>query len=206
MKLFKYIIVHNILLFGLFTALVFLPGPVSAKVGVGIGAGEVRLTEPVIPGGIYTLPILRVFNTGDEITTYGMGIAYQQGYTELRPSKEWFNFSPNTFTIEPIKGQDISITMVVPVKAEPGDYFAYIESGPIKSNEPGTSVGIAVGEKVYFTIIPANIWQALMYRISSFFNTYSPWSWTSLILILLIIIVVLFRKFFSFQFAINKKE
>ena len=57
-----------------------------AKVGVGMGAGEVRVTESIRPGGIYTLPELRVFNTGDETTTYGMNIAYHQDNHQLRPA------------------------------------------------------------------------------------------------------------------------
>lgn len=177
---------------------------VSAKIGVGMGAGEVRLTEGVKPGGIYALPNLRVFNTGDEITTYGFGVAYHQENPQLRPRKEWFTFNPETFTLEAGKSQEVSITMTVPVKAEPGDYFAFLESGPVASNKPGTSVGVAVATKLFFTVIPANIFQAITYRVSSFFSANSPWSYIGLGIILFIIVFFLFRKFFSFNIGVRK--
>lgn len=176
----------------------------SAKIGVGMGAGEVRLTEPVKPGGFYTLPSLRIFNTGDEITTYGMRVTYHQENPQLRPRKSWFIFKPETFTLEAGKSHEVSITMVVPVKAEPGDYFAFLESGPVASNQPGTSVGVAVATKLFFTVVPANIFQAVIYRTSSFFSAYSPWSYVGLGVALFILAVFLFRKFFSFNIGVRK--
>lgn len=192
-----------------FTALILFSLYMSiayAKVGVGMGAGEIRLTEDVKPGGIYTLPSLRVFNTGDEVTTYGMGVAYHQEHLELRPQKAWFSFSPATFTLEPEKSQEVLITMTIPVKAEPGDYFAFIESGPVPSNAPGTSVGVAVGTRLFLTVVPANIFQAITYRTSSFFSTYSPWTYIGLGIVLFIILILLFRKFFSFNIGVRNKR
>lgn len=177
----------------------------SAKVGVGMGAGEIRVDEPVKLGGIYELPSVRIFNTGDEVTTYGMNVAFHQDYHQLRPAKEWFSFSPATFTINPGESQEVLITMIVPLKGEPGDYFAFIESGPVPTNAPGTSVGVAVATKLFFTLVPANIFQAISFRVSSFFETYSPWSWGGLGLIALIILVMFFRKFFSFNVAVRKQ-
>lgn len=205
MRLFKYISPSVVLLTLVLSAfLFFFAFSVSAKVGVGMGAGEVRLTEPIKPGGIYSLPSLRVFNTGDEITTYGFGVAYHQENPQLRPRKEWFTFNPEIFTLEAGKSQEVSITMTVPVKAKPGDYFAFLESGPVASNKPGTSVGVAVATKLFFTVIPANIFQAVIYRVSSFFNTNSPWSYVGLGVVLFIIAVFLFRKFFSFNIGVRK--
>ncbi len=125
-------------------SLLFVSHDLLAKVGVGMGAGEVRVTEPIKPGGIYTLPSLRVFNTGDETTTYGMNIAYHQDNPELRPEKSWFTFKPATFTVEPGESQEIEITMFVPVKTDPGEYFAFLEGGPVSTGGAGTSVGVAV--------------------------------------------------------------
>ena len=177
----------------------------SAKIGVGMGAGEIRLTEPVKPGGIYDLPNLRIFNTGDQVTTYGMDIAYHQDHPELRPAQSWFSFNPATFTLEAGNSQEVHVTMIVPVGAKPGDYFAFIESGPVASNAPGTSVGVAVAAKLFFTVVPASIWQAIGYRVSAFFDAYSPWSWGGLGLTVLIVLIVIFRKFFSFNIAVRKQ-
>jgi hypothetical protein len=123
-----------------------------AKVGVGMGAGEIRVTESIKPGGIYSLPSLRVFNTGDETTTYGMNVAYHQDNPQLRPKKSWFTFTPATFTIEPGESQEVEIAMFVPVKTDPGEYFAFLESGPVDMGGPGTSVGVAVATKLYFEL------------------------------------------------------
>lgn len=176
-----------------------------AKVGVGMGAGEIRVDEPVKLGGIYELPSVRIFNTGDEVTTYGMGIAFHQDHHELRPAKEWFSFNPATFTISPGESQEVSVTMIIPLKAEPGDYFAFVESGPVPTNAPGTAVGVAVATKLYFTLVPANIFQAISFRISSFFETYSPWSWGALGFIMLVVLFMIVRRFFSFNIAVRKQ-
>ena len=193
------------LAFALVGFLFFSYSIASAKVGVGMGAGEIRVNEPVKLGGIYELPSVRIFNTGDETTTYGMNVAFHQDYHQLRPAKEWFSFNPATFTLEPGKSQEVSITMIVPLKGEPGDYFAFIESGPVPTNAPGTSVGVAVATKLFFTLVPANLFQAIGFRVSSFFETYSPWSWGGFAFIVIATLFFLFRKFFSFNVAMRKK-
>ncbi len=183
----------------------FLPvSEVFGKVGVGMGAGEIHVTESIKPGGIYTLPSLRVFNTGDETTTYGMDVAYHQDHPELRPGKEWFSFSPPTFTIEPGQSQEVKVTMLVPVKTVPGDYFAFVESGPVAENGPGTSVGVAVATKLYFTVVYTNLWQAVTYRLAAFFATYSPWSWIGLGLVLVFGASYIFIRFFSFNVSLKR--
>lgn len=177
-----------------------------AKVGVGMGAGEIRVTESIKPGGIYSLPSLRVFNTGDETTTYGMNIAYHQDNPQLRPGKSWFTFTPATFTIEPGASQEVQVAMFVPVKTDPGEYFAFLESGPVSEGGAGTSVGVAVATKLYFTVIHANMWEAITYRLSTFLTTYAPWSWIALGLIIILIAGVLFTRFFSLNISVRKEK
>jgi hypothetical protein len=200
----------NITLFGLsvfilFASVVVLtPLTVFGKIGVGMGAGEIRVTESIKPGGIYTLPSLRIFNTGDETTTYGMDVAYHQDHPELRPSQDWFTFNPPTFTVEPGQSQEVEVTMLVPVKTTPGDYFAFVESGPVAGNGPGTSVGVAVATKLYFTVVYANVWQAITYRVVAFFNAYSPLSWIGLALLSVVFLGVVFARFFSLNISFRK--
>lgn len=204
MNSFKRTSAGALVLVVLFGAALLFAQTALARVGVGMGTGEIRLTEPVKPGGIYPLPKLRIFNTGDERTTYGMDVSYHVEHLELRPRKEWFTFSPATFTLDAGKSQEISITMTVPIKAEPGAYFIFLESGPVVSNKPGTSVGIAVATKLFFTVVPANIFQAILFRTSSFFKTYAPWSWVGLIVLLAAVLLTLIRRFFSFNIAVRK--
>ncbi len=179
---------------------------VLSKVGVGMGAGEVRVTEDIKPGGIYSLPNLRIFNTGDEVTTYGMNVAYHQDYHQIRPAKDWFSFEPATFTLDPGESQEVLIVMTVPVKVEQGDYFAFLESGPVATHEAGTSVGVAVATKLYFTVVPANIWQAISHRIEAFFSTNAPWSWVVLWTVVILVVLSVFVRFFSLNISLRKKS
>lgn len=188
----------------LLLAVLLLPVLVLAKVGVGMGAGEIRIDEEIKLGGIYEIPSVRIFNTGDETTTYGMGIAFHQDMHQLRPQKEWFTFTPATFTLEPNESELVKVVMTVPLKGEPGDYFAFIESGPVPTNEVGTSVGVAVATKLYFTLVPANFFQAVTHRVSSLFENYAPWSWIGLGLIAFIILITIVRRFFSFNVTMRK--
>jgi hypothetical protein len=180
----------------------------SAKIGVGMGAGEIRVTEDIKPGGIYSLPSLRVFNTGDETTTYAMNVAYHQDNPQFRPAKDWFDFEPATFTLEPGQSEEIFVSMTVPVKATPGEYFAFLESGPVQTQAEGTSVGVAVATKLYFTIVPANLWQAFLYRTTAFMQTYAPWTWVGLGVSVFLLTIFVFTRFFSLNisFRSNKKE
>lgn len=59
-----------------FVVLLFVPFGVLARVGVGIGTGEIRMAEDLKPGGFYELPILSIFNTGTEPGEYQVSIAY----------------------------------------------------------------------------------------------------------------------------------
>lgn len=177
---------------------------IEAKVGVGMGAGEIRVQEDIKLGGLYELPSVRIFNTGDEVTTYTMNVAYHQDRHELRPGKDWFSFSPREFTLEPNQSQEVRVSMSIPLQGKPGDYFAFIESGPISKNEAGTSVGIAVATKLFFTVIPANIFQAIGFRVETFFEIYSPWSWIVVGVVGFIVLVVVLRRFISFNISVRK--
>lgn len=182
-----------------------LPLAVFARVGVGIGGGEIRVEEALKPGGIYELPSLQVRNTGDEPSFYGLGTAYHVERTELRIPKEWFTFNPPKFYLEPGQSQRVAIKLTLPVKAQPGEYFCYVEAFPVAEAGPGTTVGIAVGAKLFFTVVPANFWQAVTFRVSSFWQTYSPWTWIILAMVLATIIIVFLKKHFAFQFGVRKR-
>lgn len=184
----------------------FLPLAVSAKIGVGIGSGEIKMDKPLKAGGIYELSSLQVRNTGDEPSYYGLGTGYHVERTEIRIPREWLAFSPDKFFLEPGKSQLVAIKLTLPLKAQPGDYFAYVEAFPIaEPGAGGATMGIAVGAKLFFTVVPANIFQAVIFRVSSFWNAYSPWTWVVLGMALTAIIIVLFKKKFAFQIGVKKK-
>lgn len=176
-----------------------------AGIGVGVNLGKIEIDEPLKPGGIYNFPSIGVINTGDEPGDYELEITYHQDQPQLRPAQEWFSFNPSSFHLEPGQSQSVAIKLNLPVKTKPGDYFAYLEAHPVIKAGPGTTIGVAAATKTYFTIVPANIWQAICYKISSFFTIYAPWTYIVLAIVIAAIIIVIFRKFFAFKIAIRKK-
>ena len=139
---------------------------VVASIGVGVGTGKIQVDEKLKPGTIYQLPALGVLNTGDEESDYEVIISYHEKQPELKPQNEWFDFSPQKFHLEPGKIQNVSIKLNLPIKAEPGQYFAYLEAHPVKSSPAQTTtIGIAAATKLYFEITPGNIFSGIYYKI-----------------------------------------
>lgn len=188
-------------------AILIFPAAVFARIGVGIGSGEIKMDKPLKAGGIYELPSLPVRNTGDEPSFYGLGTGYHVERTELRILKEWLTFSPDKFYLEPGQQQPVAIKLTLPLKTPPGNYFAYIEAFPVaaESESGGATMGIAVGAKLFFTVVPANFWQAVTFRVGSFWKMYSPWTWVVLGMVLAATLIVLFKKNFAFQVGVKKK-
>ncbi len=176
------------------------------KLGVGVGAGKIKVDKDLKPGGVYNLPSVPVLNTGDEPADYGMEIAYHEKQSQFRPSKSWFEFIPSQFHLEPGKIKSVKIKLTLPVKARPGDYFAYLEAHPIQEETGGATIGIAAATKLYFTIVPTNIFSAVFWRLKSLYEIYYPWPPIVLILIIGAVAVVLFRKHFRFNVSIRKKK
>ena len=176
-----------------------------ARIGVGVNLGKIEIDEPLKPGGIYNFPSLGVINTGDEPGDYEVEATYHQDQPQLRPAQEWFSFSPSSFHLEAGQSQSVAVKLSLPMKVRPGDYFCYLEAHPIVKAGPGTTIGVAAATKTYFSIIPANIWQAMYYKTSSFFTIYAPWTYVVLAVLIAAIIIAIFKKFFAFQIGIRKK-
>lgn len=179
---------------------------VQARVGVGVATGKIQLNEALKPGIVYDLPPLTVLNTGDEAHSYEVTIQYYETQDQLKPVADWFKFSPQTFNLEPGAGQAVNITITVPVKVQPGDYFAFLEGRPAKVASAETQVNVAAAAKLYFTIAPANFFQGLYYRTMSFIQRSAPWSYIVLVVVLLAAFIVLFKKYFTFNIGIGRKQ
>jgi len=202
MNVKKFVIFFLIIVVGIF------PFVVCARIGVGVTTGKIEVHQLLKPGEIYELPSLGVFNNGDESGDYEVEITYHSQQPQHRPAKEWFSFSPSLFSLEPGGSKAVAIKLTLPLETEPGDYFAYLEAHPVVKAGPGTTIGIAAAAKLYFKVVPANIWQAIGYRISSFFSAYSPWSWVVLAVLLGATMIIILKKYFAFQIGIKirKKE
>lgn len=189
------------LLFVLFTPLVAF-----ARIGVGVGTGKIVVEQKLKPGIIYQLPPLTVVNTGDEPSDYGVGISYFQNQKQLMPDEGWFIFSPKTFHLDPGKVQVVDIKLNLPVNAKPGDYFAYVEGHPAKKVKSGvTSIGVAAAAKLYFTVVPANLFQAIYYKVTSFWTLYQPWTNGAAILIGIVALILLMNRFLHIEINLKKK-
>lgn len=180
-----------------------LPTMVLARIGVGVGIGKIEVDKPVKPGGVYDLTSLVVLNTGDESSNYEITVAYQSEQPEFRPASEWFSFSPSTFYLKPGEVQSVGVKLTLPVKAKPGNYFAYLQGQPAKkiNTAGGASIGVAAATKLYFTVIPSNIFQGIYYRFISLYSRYSPWDTIVLSVIFVSVVIRFLSKKFKFQIA-----
>jgi len=190
-----------------FTAVVIAvscPSPSRASVGVGIGTGKIVIQQPLRPGSIYTLPAIPVLNTGDEPSEYGISIEHQQDQPQLVPSSDWFMFRPATFQLAPQQSQVISVTLSLPIKMRPGDYFAYIEAHPVMKDVAGQArIGVAAATKLYFSVAPANALQGLFYAVAARWVRLGSWPYLVLIVLAAGACVVIFRRYFHLSVRVK---
>lgn len=189
------------------SAIVFAwPSLSLADVGVGVGSGRVTVQEPLKPGGTYDLPSIPVLNTGDEPGNYEMAIEYHEGQAQHKPERSWFSFTPPVFPLDPGRSQVVKISIRLPVKTEPGEYFAYLEARPITIDEAGKSrVNVAAAAKLFFTVEPANIFQGMYFFVLSFLTRYAPWTYVVLAVIAAAAALSILRRYVSFNVGIKKK-
>jgi len=179
-----------------------LPVLVFGRIGVGVGIGKIQIDKPLKAGGIYDLPVLPVLNTGDEPGEYGVSVEYQEDVSQMRPAREWFQFEPQSFHLEPGETKTVKVLLTLPPKTQPGDYFAYLEGHPVKTSVSGqTSIGVAAAAKLYFTVAPANIFQGIYYRFISLYSRYHPWDTIVLVVIFVILLLWFLSRKFKFQIA-----
>lgn len=179
-----------------------LPTVVFGRIGVGVGTGKIQIDEPLKAGGIYDLPALPVLNTGDEPGEYGVSVEYHEGVPQMRPSREWFYFDPQSFSLNAGEAKIVKVILTLPAKVQPGEYFAYLEGHPVKKSESGqTSIGVAAAAKLYFTVAPANIFQGIYYRFTSLYSRYQPWDTIALAVIFVTVLAWFIGKRFKIQIA-----
>ncbi|MCC7289658.1 hypothetical protein IT417_00160 [bacterium] len=182
-------------------------GNIFASIGVGVGTGKIVVEEKLKPGIIYKLPQIAVLNTGDEEGDYTVSVTYHEQQPEQKPAAEWFSFSPSQFHLKPNESQVVEITLDVPLKVVPGDYFAYLEASPVKKvNGEGSTVGIAAASKLYFVVDPANVVMGVYYRAVSLWNLYAPWPQRVSILLGAGVGMLLFKKYFNIEIKAKKSD
>lgn len=189
--------------------LLFMLSPlkVFANVGVGVATGKIVVDESLKAGMIYELPPLTVVNTGSVATNYVVDVSYQENQPQNRPQREWIVYTPETFHLDPGKSQAVSIKLHLPVNAEPGEYFAYLEGRPNNEIKEGkTKVGIAAASKLYFTVEASNIWSGIYHRLRSLWTEYAPWPKIIFFGVSTVIGILVTKNLFNIQISIKKKS
>lgn len=200
-------IIFFVLLFFLLIFSCFSPPYSKARIGVGVGTGQIVVDQKLKSGMVYQLPSIAVINTGDEESDYVLDISYNQKQSEFQPPNNWFSFKPDQFHLKPGAVQNVDTTLSLPLKTVPGNYFAYVEAHPIQKGQNGsTSISIAAASKLYFTIAPSGLVQGVYYKAVSFWTRYTPWTNIIASLIATFILMLLFKSFFNFNIQIKKKK
>lgn len=133
--------------------LMLLASPAFARegqtVGVGSYIGEIRTDTALKRGAVTEIPTPFNFsNTGTIESEYRMEVSYIEGQEELKPAQEWFRFEPRVYSLRPGQAINIELELDIPRDAEPGDYFAVVESRLVKDG----NIGLGTGTKFYFTV------------------------------------------------------
>lgn len=191
----------------LFFLLLISPRFSEAKIGVGVGSGKIRVDEVLKAGTIYELPAINVINTGDETMNYEVTVTFLEGQKEIRPQVKWFDFSPATFSLGPGEIRSVKITLNLPLKTVPGDYFAYLEARPVVKNATGvSSVSIAAAAKLYFSVAPSNLGEAIYYKFISWWHLHEPWTNRGLVVVAILMVIIFVRKNLNFQITMKRPK
>ncbi|HVZ66955.1 MAG TPA: hypothetical protein VG917_01715 [Patescibacteria group bacterium] len=195
------------IIFLLLVLMVFSTSKVFADLGVGVGVGKIQVDQQLKQGQIYNLPAITVLNTGDQPSDYRVLIEHQEKQPQLIPEESWFIFSPKTFHLEPKRVQTVRITLNLPVKTVPGEYFAYLEAQPVKKIGNGqTSVNIAAATKLYFTVVPGSLIEGIYYKALSLWSAFAPIPQIIAGIIILIFLFFLGKRFIKLEIKMSKKS
>jgi hypothetical protein len=127
----------------------------DASIGVGVQASPVRLGSMAHRGERFALP-LDVVNTGTEAEAVSMRVErLGQGPGRAVPSS-WIQFSGPPVQIAPGKAARISLELVIPGQAKPGEYLSDIVVSGSAAGQAGThNLGVAAATKLEFSVSSA---------------------------------------------------
>ena len=183
-----------------------IPGTVSAQPGVGVTVGKIQIDQKLSSGGSYNLPSIGVINTGHDAGDYRVRISTLSDQDELRPSEDWFSFSPEEFFLEPEGTQTISIRVKIPITARSGDYFALIEASPVRAETGGVVISIAAATKLNFSVQSSNRIIGSARWIYTRVSDGSPYSWIIIGLIIVLPLGYWFRRRLRFNISLERRD
>lgn len=176
--------------------------PEAARVGAGIGIGQIQIGRELTPGGIYPLPKIPVINTGTEGGTYEMGLSYLEGQGEVRPEETWVEFKPQRFYLAAGETKHIQASLRLPTNTRPGDYFSLLEVRRVPAGGK-VRVGPAAAAKFYFPVRASSVLGAYRARFLTFIET-NPIIYLILAALLLIEAGLILRRHWRFRVEVRR--
>ena len=155
----------------------------DASVGVGVQASPVRLGSMAHRGERYALP-LEVVNTGTEAEAVSMHVERLSRGPGRAVPPSWIQFPGPAVQIAPGKAARVSVELVVPGHATPGEYLSDIVVSSSAAGQAETgNLGVAAATKLEFSISSAPAQGA---------SSFPAWMWWAIAgLLLLLTLTVL---------------
>ncbi len=127
----------------------------DASIGVGVQASPVRLGSMAHRGERYALP-LDVVNTGTEAEAVSMRVERLSRGPGRTVPPSWIQFAGPAVQIAPGKAARVSLELVVPGRAKPGEYLSDIVVSSSAAGQAGTAhLGVAAATKLEFSVSSA---------------------------------------------------
>jgi hypothetical protein len=176
------------LLISLMTGLIvsapfYIPAEAQSYVSIRQVPAVIRVGEPLLAGGSYTLHSITVVNQGDGNCDYEIVLTSDEKQDEFAVPEDYLQLSPASFSLASQASREIQLRLSIPDNAEPGDYMTYVET-QLVPEEGSTPIGAAVATRLYFTIeetAELNLWG----HIAGFFGSWAPFSYIVLSLVAL---------------------
>jgi hypothetical protein len=127
----------------------------DASVGVGVQVSPVRLGSMAQRGGSYALSV-DVVNTGTEAEAVSMRVERLSRGSARAVPPSWIQFAGAAVQIAPGKAARVSLELVVPGQARPGEYLSDIVASGSAAGQAGTgNLGVAAATKLEFSVSSA---------------------------------------------------
>jgi hypothetical protein len=153
----------------------------DASVGVGVQVSPVRLGSMAHRGERYALSV-DVVNTGTEAEAVSLRVERLSRGSGQAVPPSWIQFAGPAVQIGPGKAARISLELVVPGGARPGEYLSDIVASGSAAGQAGTGhLGVAAATKLEFSVSSAPAPGA---------SSFPVWMWWAITGLLLVIVTV----------------
>ncbi|MCX6783683.1 MAG: hypothetical protein NT141_01235 [candidate division WWE3 bacterium] len=169
----------------------------SASVGAGVGAGEIIVTQKLLPGGVYLLPAWPILNTGDTAGTYKL---LAEGF-----DPKWISFTENNIKLAPNEQKLVKVYVNLPLLAAEGVYNGYLDNQLIPSGPVG--MGPTAATKLRFTVGRSpGVLGAATQRVYTWYTLNRRLLILLFLLTDLVILYIVAKKYFKFTIRVESKK